>query len=118
MLPFRLQNFIITVPVVEQTIQPAITTEGAGLYTIQEAFTPSSNPAFLGAENEMTPMRDVGDDGAFLPPDLLETGMDINAIDIEGIDAAIQALEQQQAQLQPEPMDQVLKPGETFIITL
>ena len=55
----------------------------------------------------MTPMRDVGDDGAFLPPDLLETGIDINALLPEGIDAAIQALEQQQAQLQAEPMDQV-----------
>ena len=57
----------------------------------------------------MTPMRDVGDDGAFLPPDLLETGIDINALLPEGIDAAIQALEQQQAQLQAEPMDQVLE---------
>ena len=50
----------------------------------------------------MTPMRDIGDDGAFLHPDLLETGIDINAID-----AAIQALDQQPPQMQPEPMDQV-----------
>ena len=105
------QNFVITVPVVEQAV-PATTTDGVGLYSIPEVFTPSSNPAYLGPENEMTPMRDTGDDGVDLHPDLLETGMDINAIDIDGIDAAIEALERQQARMQPESMDQVLKPGE------
>ena len=49
----------------------------------------------------MTPMRDL--DGADLHPDLLETGIDINAL-AEAV-AAVEAVEARQ--MQTEPMEQV-----------
>ena len=69
----------------------------------QEVSTPSSNPGFLGYEAEMTPLRDLGDEGAYLYPDLFEIGFDSNAT----LGALQDGGEREQVQMQPEPMDQV-----------
>ena len=57
----------------------------------------------------MTPMRDIGDEGAALYPDLFEIGFDINATleAIEDVENQEQAAGASQPTMLAEPMDQV-----------